>query len=207
MPDFCTVRDVEELLQIEINDPEQVASCERAIKEASAAIRNYTCQYLSPVPDDEITLDVWERRSLLMLPELPVLSVSRVVEDGQLLQESVDYVLAGAGQLQRGSRRAPQTWAVGPQITDVTYTHGYVDIPQDIVSVATRAAGRVYQAGLQAAQVGGVLGVVSASLGDFSLGFGSAQGGGVGEGVMGVSAARMLLMSEKDILDKYRYKL
>jgi len=31
-------------------------------------------------------------------------------------------------------------------------------------------------------------------------------GGGIGEGVMGASAARMLLRSEKDILNRYRLK-
>jgi len=35
--------------------------------------------------------------------------------------------------------------------------------------------------------------------------YASEVGGGVGEGLMGVSGARMLLLSEKDILDRYRY--
>ena len=209
MPNFCEVSDVEELLQIEIVDADAVASCERAIREASAAIRGYTCQYLSAVPDDAITLDVWERRSLLMLPELPILSVASVVEDGITLTGGTDYVLAGAGQLLRGSG-APstwRTWAVGPQIVTVVYSHGYMDIPQKIVDVATRAAARAYQAGLQSAQTGGVLGVRSVGLGDFSLGFHSTQGGGVSEGALGASGARFLLLSEKDALDEYRHKI
>jgi len=67
-----------------------------------------------------------------------------------------------------------------------------------------RSASRVYQAGLRAKEINGVTGVQSTSLGDYSVSFGSEQGGGVGEGVMGASAARGLLLSEKDILDKYR---
>ena len=209
MPNFCTIADVEELLQIEINEPDKVLSCERAIQGASAAIRNYTNQYLSLQVDAEVTLDVWERRSLLMLPELPVVMVSSVVEGGVTLTEGTDYVLAGAGQLLRGYG-GPTTWRlwrVGPQAVAVTYTHGYADIPPDIIEVATRAASRVYQAGLRAAGTGGVLGVLSMALGDFSAGLSSEQGGGAGEGVMGVSAARMLLLSEQDILDNYRHKI
>jgi len=50
-----------------------------------------------------------------------------------------------------------------------------------------------------------VPGVASKGLGDYSVSFASEAGGGVGEGLMGVSGARMLLLSEKDILDRYRY--
>lgn len=209
MADFCTVSDVEEVLQIEIADAAKVASVERAITEASAAIRNYTHQYIEQVVDDEETFDVWEPRYLLMLSELPVTSVSSVVEDEKTLTAGEDYVLAGAGQLLRGygGFATWRTWAIGPQIVTVTYTHGYSEIPDDIVAVCARAASRGYQAGLKAAETGAVLGVRSMSLGDYSVGYGSEQGGGVGEGVMGVSAARMLLLSEKDILDNYRHKI
>ena len=104
--------------------------------------------------------------------------------------------LGNYGQLWRVNRR----WAVGNQIVTVTYTHGYSTIPDDIVAVCTRAAARAYQAGLRAEDAGGVPGVASKALGDFSVSF-AAEGS---EGVMGVSAARMLLLSEKDMLNKYR---
>ena len=51
-----------------------------------------------------------------------------------------------------------------------------------------------------------VVDVRAKSLGDFSVSYGSEQGGGSSEGTMGASGARMLLMSEKDILDNYRIK-
>jgi len=66
--------------------------------------------------------------------------------------------------------------------------------------VCTRAAARAYQAGLRSADADGIPGVASKSLGDFSVSF----AGEGAEGVMGASAARMLLLSEKDILDRYR---
>jgi hypothetical protein len=201
MADFCTVDDVEELLQVEISDADQVASCERAITAATAAIRNYTRQYIERVVDDEITLDVgapcWE----IVLPEIPVISVSSVVEDDETLTagRDEDYVLAQYGIL----RRMGQRWDAGPQILVVTYTHGYATIPDDIVDVCTRAAARMFQAGLRAAADDAVPGISGKSLGDFSVNY-SSGAGGVGEGVMGVSASRALLLSEKDTLDYYK---
>ena len=197
MADFCTVSDVEEFLQIDISsDADKTASCERAIKEASAAIRNYCKQYIEQVTDDEETFDVRPARWNLLLSELPVTEVSAVVEDGETLTEDDDYELGAYGQLWRVNRR----WTAGNQIVTVTYTHGYATIPDDIEAVCTRAAARAYQAGLRAEDSAGVPGVASKALGDYSVSF-AAEGS---EGVMGASAARMLLLSEKDVLNKYR---
>lgn len=201
---FCKVKDIEDLLQIEVDEP----GAARAITEATASIKNYCRQVIELVTDDVYTFDVGPAQWNLILPEMPVVSVASVVEDDELLVDGTDFKLANYGQLVRltssGNSRA--RWLEGIQITVVTYTHGYgaADIPDDIAAVCTRAASRAYQAGLRAAEDEGVVGVVSKSLGDFAVGFGSEQGGGISEGTMGASAARMLLMSEKDILDKYR---
>ncbi|HOU22666.1 MAG TPA: hypothetical protein PLN42_00275 [Anaerolineae bacterium] len=205
MADFCTVADVAAFLQVEISDAAKVASCERAITEASESIRNYCRQQIDLVAGDQVALDVATSRcTKLFLPELPVVSVAAVVEDGETLVEGADedYQLGSYGILYRRNGY----WAQGVQVVEVTYTHGYATIPQDVVDVATRAASRAYQAALKAADAGGVPGVASKSLGDYSVSFQAEQGGGVGEGVMGASAARMLLLSEKDILNRYRVK-
>jgi len=201
MADFCTVQDVMDLLQIEIAEAGQVASCQRAITEATAAIRNYCHQQIELVEDDTWTFDVRPARWNLLLPELPVVEVSSVVEDDETLDDGDDYKLANFGQLVRVGRR----WAAGIQIVTVTYTHGYSAIPDDVVGVCTRAAARAYQAGLKSVDSLGVPGVTAKALGDFSVSFTSEAGGGVGEGLMGVSGARMLLLSEKDMLNRYRY--
>lgn len=201
MADFCTVSDVENLLQIEITDADKIAACERAIAEATEAIRNYCHQYIELVTDDEITLDC-AGGTRVFLPELPVVSVAEMIEDGETLTEDDDYKLGQWGILHRVSR----DWEAGIQIITITYTHGYAaPLPDDIVAVCTRAAGRVFQVGLRNADTDGVPGVAAKSLGDFSVSYASEGGGGVGEGLMGVSGARMLLLSEKDILDRYRY--
>ena len=198
---FATVQDIEAFLQIEITTPAQVLSAQRALTEASAAIRNYTRQYLEQVDDEVITLDSLGG-SRLFLPELPVLEITKVIEDGVTLTQGVDYKLGQHGILHRTGQR----WSTGIQNITITYSHGFADIPDDIVAICTRAASRAYQAGVRSADSDGLMGVASKSLGDFSVAFASESGGGVGEGIMGASAARMLLMSEKDVLDKYRIK-
>jgi len=201
MADFCTVSDVANLLQIEITAADKIASCARAITEATAAIRNYCHQYIELVTDDTITLDC-AGGTRLFLPELPVVSVSAVVEDDEGLTEDDDYKLGQYGILHRVNR----DWEAGIQIVTITYTHGYATLlPDDIVAVATRAAARAFQAGLKASETDGVPGISAKSLGDYSVSYASEAGGGVGEGVIGASGARMLLLSEKDILDRYRY--
>ncbi len=200
MADFCTVTDLENLLQLEITTAAQIASAERAIAEATEAVRNYCNQHLELVEDDNIVLDVADgTRTRVFLPELPVVEVSAVVEDGETLVEGEDYKLGRFGILYR----IGPYWAAGVQILEVTYSHGYMTLPDDIVAVAVRAAARAYQAGLRSAATGGVPGIASTSLGDYSVAYQAESAGA--EGTLGPSGARMLLLSEKDILNRYRY--
>lgn len=202
MANFAEVADIEAFLQVEISTAVQIASATRALEEATTAIKNYTEQYIELVEDEEITIDTIGG-TRIFLPELPVVSVASVIEDGNTLTADDDYKLGQHGILYR---IGGDEWPDDIQAVTITYTHGYATIPDDIVKVATRAASRAYQAGLRAAESEAVLGVASKSLGDFSVSFGSESGGGVGEGIMGASAARFLLMSEKDILDKFRLR-
>lgn len=197
---FCTVDDVEDFLQIEISEAAAVASCERAIEEVTEVVRNYTHQVISKVTET-ITIDC-EGGWKIFLPQLPVTAVTSVVENDETLTAEEDYKLGQHGILYRLTRK----WSAGVQNVAVRYSHGYSTIPEDIVGVATRSAARVYQAGLRSKEHNGIAGVAALSLGDYSVTFGAEQGGGVGEGLLGVSAARVLLLSEKDILNRYRYK-
>lgn len=199
MPDFATVADVAEFLQVEIATAGQIAAASAALRSATAAIRNYCRQMLTEVVGDVITLD-GKGRPQLLLPQLPVIAVASVAENDVTLTAVTDYMLGQHGILYR----AAGGWACGIQNITVTYSHGYDTLPDDIIAVCIRAAARAYQAGLKSADSEGVLGVASKSLGDFSVAYQSESGGGMGEGVLGASAARLLLMSEKDILDRYR---
>lgn len=196
MADFAAISDVANFLQVSISTAEQTAAAKRALTEASQAIRNYCRQHLELVEDDEITLDC-RGGSRLFLPQLPVLAITAVVEDGVTLTVDDDYKLGQHGVLHRIGAK----WKKGVQIIQVTYSHGYAVLPDDIVAIATRAASRAYQSGLRAADDEATLGVQSKSLGDFSVQYGAES---VVEGVMGASAARLLLLSEKDVLNTYR---
>jgi hypothetical protein len=199
--DFCTIGDIESFLQVTIPVAQQ-ASAQRAITEATAVIKNYCNQVIEKVEGDAIILDCGGG-TRVFLPEIPVIVVTDVVEDGETLVAGADedYQLGQYGIL----HRVDQDWAVGIQIVEVTYDHGYDPIPDDVVGVCTRMAARAYQAGLRAAELEAVPGVTAMSLGDYSVSFGTEAGSG-GEGVLGASAAPMLLRSEEEVLAKYRVK-
>lgn len=192
---FCTRDQIEAFLQVEIPVAGYDAAT-RAIDEATAAIQGYCRRTFDRVEDDEVTLDSIGGTKAL-LPELPVVSVSSVVEDDEELDEDDDWKLGRHGIL----HRIGTTWAVGIQIITVTYTHGYTTIPQTVQDVATRAAARAYQAGVRAAEVGAVPGVAAVGLGDYSAAFGSEVGN---EGTLGASAATLLLRSEQRALNPWR---
>jgi hypothetical protein len=195
---FCTVSDIEKFLQVSI-PAANLASANRAIAEATAAIQNYCRQLIEVVANDTITVDC-HGGARLFLPELPVTTLTSVTENALLLVKDTDYKLGENGIL----HRLWQPWGYGTdgiQMVKIVYSHGYAAIPGDIVSIATRAASRAYQAGLRAADMGAVPGVTATTLGDYSVSFG---GGGTAEGVLGASAAPLLLQSEKELLDKYR---
>lgn len=202
MTDFCTVSQIEELLQITV-PVGKLASAQRAIREATVAIRNYCGQVIEEVASETIILDVEGYTTRIYLPELPVQSVATVYEQeigeaAELLVADTDYKLGQHGILYR---LGGHYWLAGIQTVTITYTHGYATIPEDVQAVATRAAARAYQAGLRAEEMAGVPGVTSKTLGAFSVAFGTE---GSQEGVLGVSAAPFLLKSEKIMLENYR---
>jgi hypothetical protein len=197
---FCTVADIEVILGVAVPTA-GLASAEAAIAEATAAIKEYCRQALEAVTDDEVVLD-GNGATCILLPELPVTSVDSVQLDGEALVVDSDYKVGRHGRLHRTNGAV---WTAGVQNVEVTYSHGYDTLPYIIVSVASRAAARRYQAGLRAAELSGVPGVAALSLGDYSVSFGTEAGRG-GDGVLGVSAAPILLRSEKEALDPYRIK-
>lgn len=197
MAAFCTIADLEAFLQVTIGTPN--ASATAAIAAASAAIQNYTRQRIEQVAADVVTLTVEASKSVILLPEQPVTAVASVVEDGTALTVGDHYRWTSAGILTRVGRG----WASGWQDVVVTYTHGYATIPDDLKGVCIRAAARAYQAGLRAAAAGGIAGIQSEQLPDYSVSFTPETASGQASS-LGASAAPILLPSEKLILDRYR---
>ena len=194
---FCSVDDINAFLGTEILPGDAQALL--AIEEATAVIKNYCNQEIEQVSDETILLD-GTGSTKLFLPELPVVSITSVEVDGVLLDPNY-YALAENGVLWRKYG----TWTLGARNIEIVYTHGYTIIPEDVRGVCYRSAARLFQAQLKAAKVDLVGDVKSISVGDYSISFGS-EGGTAGESQGSVSAARTLLMSEKDVLNKYRYK-
>lgn len=199
MADFATIDDVELVLMREITEANEISAVNFHLGVVSDTIREYVEQEIDYVADEAIVLNGPLNTRSLLLPQIPVVSVSSITENDELLVAGDDYILdPGDGIVYRVGR----SWTWGIQNIDVVYSHGYETIPNSLVGVCARAASRLFQAGLKAADVDGIPGVASKSLGDFSVSYAVETG----EGTTGASSARVLLYSEKDILDKFKAK-
>jgi len=199
MADFAVQEDVENVLLYSITEADEIAAVGYALEVSTDAIRVYVEQYIERVVDDAIVVNGPINSTTINLPEIPVISVSSIYEDDVLLVADEDYKLdTDLGVL----HRIGQVWSCGIQNIAIVYTHGYDPIPDTVNGICARMASRIFQAGLRSKENDGIPGVASKSLGDFAVSFEGA--GSASDGVMGVSAARVLLLSEKDLLDKYK---
>ncbi|MFJ6579247.1 hypothetical protein ACIQMY_25210 [Streptomyces sp. NPDC091368] len=129
LPLLATVADLAAAMQAEPNP----ASAELALASASALIRSWTRQDITQVADDIATLRVLSECELV-LPQRPVVSVSQVRVNSLTL---LDWVLSGDRLLRTGGwRRLPGTTTYpDPGLVEVTYTHGYSQVPDDVRAV------------------------------------------------------------------------
>lgn len=102
---------------------------------ASGRIDNVAGQTLSQVADEAITVD-GTGSDLIVLPAWPVTVISTVTADAIVLVEGGDYEWSAAGLLWR----LDGTWPAAPRSVQVTYTHGYAEVPEVIRSVALNVA-------------------------------------------------------------------
>lgn len=131
-----------------------------AVTSACAVVRQQIGQDLDYVEDDSVLLS-GEGGPSLLLPEMPVYSVTSVTDsDDYLLVDDTDYVV----DLREGLIRAKSTttfFTRGRHNYTVVYTHGYVDddsvsgLPADVQEwpyaiklVALHLAARIYDQGL-----------------------------------------------------------
>lgn len=192
-PQLATIADVVAIIGRPLTS-DQTTAADRLLNMASGIVRRYTRQYLTQVTNDVVTLPGnWG--NTLLLPERPVTSVSSVVMNGGTMSNTqwrlVDgNLFLGTGAFMpdygstiwggealwgpAGSNQGPQaignTWQ-GPtaQIT-VTYTHGYAEIPQDIVNVV---------AGLVALQLNAETGIQSEAIGSYKVVYARNGNGGM----------------------------
>lgn len=155
------------------------------IADASAAVRAYTGQHFTLVEDDVVRLKV--KGGMIRLPQRPVITVAVASTTGTTLLHTWD-----AGPQVWLSSSLPVINATfnsrSPQYVDVTYTHGYEAIPEDIVAVVCQMAARAL--GTPADQTG----VQSETVVSYSYQLGAAAAaGGIG-----------MLPAERQVLDRYK---
>lgn len=109
-----------------------LAQAEQALAFATGLVQEYTGQHLFYVADD--TVELWPRNGgqVVVLPEMPAVSVSAVLdEDG----EPVGWTLRPGGVLRLDSTQS------GP--VTVTYSHGYETIPNAVKAATMQTASRL----------------------------------------------------------------
>lgn len=171
LPPLATIDDLADRLP---QPPANMARADAALADASAAVRAYTGQ--------EITERTSTARlkvvapGVLRLPQAPVTDVDDVTgRDGvtvtwQLIVQTIEV------------------WAPNGTYLDVTYTHGYAEVPDDIVAVVCNIAGRAIFTGPETA------GLTQESITNYSASYGPVTAAGpVG-----------LFDAEKMVLDRYR---
>lgn len=118
-------------------------SIESAVRELEAAtgrIRGRAQQWISRVVDDAVELN-GTGRPFLLLPEIPVESISSLELAGDpLVEDDEFYCDRETGILWRPgyARWLP----VEPRVVSVVYTHGRAVIPEDLKTVCLESAAR-----------------------------------------------------------------
>ncbi|MGW4505695.1 hypothetical protein ACWENO_13750 [Streptomyces sp. NPDC004436] len=130
LPAFATAADLAAATQ---RSDLSAESADLALASASAVIRRWTRQQITLVTDDVVTLRILTEQELV-LPQRPVLGVSQVRVNSLVLQ---DWVLSGDRLLRTGGwRRLPgATTYPDPGLVEVTYSHGYDEIPDEVRAV------------------------------------------------------------------------
>lgn len=117
-------------------DTTNTLAVEALLDAASAAVREAAgC----PISEQTSTVTLWTEASRrIELPARPVSSVATVVLDGETLTVEDDYVLRGSSLW-----RTCQWQAQGdiPSELVVTFTHGYTEVPADIVDLVCNLVG------------------------------------------------------------------
>lgn len=113
-----------------------------ALDAACEIVRTVAEQTFNRVTGDQIALD-GSGTDALLLPQLPASNIGQVLVDGTAVS---DYVLGDNGVLfRRGALpdAGALVWPTGRQNVQVTYDHGYTEVPRDVRMVALAVAQRL----------------------------------------------------------------
>jgi hypothetical protein len=155
---------------------------------ASAVVRGYAGQHFSRVVDDVATVAV--NRGQAVLPQRPAEKPTQVANYGGGAIPTAGWWWGGVGIIEFGSpswvANGPSSGS-SPRLVEVTYTHGFEEIPTDVVAVVCQMVARVIDGG-------DTHGLRSESIDDYQY----QMGGNI------VTGALALVPSEKETLDRYR---
>lgn len=149
----------------------EAARAQALLDDASAMIRAFTGQTFDLVEDDVIVLRI--QSGVVRLPQRPVTAVSSVVAVGGGLGlpdvTVIDWIFDGVDQIRIGEGtfiiNLPAIWWDDdgyPGTYRVTYSHGYAQVPADVVSIACGMVLRTLTAPTTAG------GVTSETIGSYS---------------------------------------
>jgi len=192
---LATEADLVARLGRDLTDDERVRVC-ALLADASALIRGYTGRDFTQAVDDTVVLRA--TGGTLRLPQRPVIEVKRVEAIGVSGAPDItlaDWLFDGIDQIRLGEGNwiinLPEIWWDDdgfPGTYRVTYTHGYTQVPPDVVAVACQMTLRTLTS---PAMVGGV---TSETVGPYSY-RSETPGQGAGGDVDGCRAR---------VLDRYR---
>jgi hypothetical protein len=138
--DFASPTDLRHFLGMNAEGLD-MGRAKRLLSQATRLIKAHCHQQIERVAGDVLTL-TGRGEVTLLLPEIPVVSVASITEDGVAVTAAEYDLDLGNGIL----RRLSSTWgrAGDPSVIVVTYTHGYQPIPQEVREVCEAVAGRAF---------------------------------------------------------------
>lgn len=125
----------------------------QALAAASSRFRGAVRHPVTAVVGDVLILDGSGRESVI-LPAAPVTAVTSVELDGEGLVEGDGFSWSSDGFLRR---LGGEVWPDRLRCVEVTYSHGYAEVPEEIAEVVIDQARALYAVlpGVQTRQVGG----------------------------------------------------
>lgn len=129
------------------------------LETASDVVRDYLQQQIDYVPDDVVILDP-EADGTVFLPELPVVSVSKVETfDGGVWADAdpATYTVSNRTGVVTARRGYGTLWPRGAGSWRITYTHGFAEVPGSLKSATLGVAARAYatEVGVDSERIGG----------------------------------------------------
>ena len=134
---LATIEQLESYLGTVITGPSAVASAQLALDIASNSVETYIGYKIEEIVDDEVNID-GTGNTIVLLPSFPITEITAIIEDGVLL-ETTAYEFSQFGVV----KKTNGLWTSKLNGINVTYTHGFTEVPLSIVGVVLSLAGRI----------------------------------------------------------------